>query len=207
MSLDTYDNLQLEIADWLNRQDLTAKIPTFIQLLETRVNRVLRTHDMIKRQDATTSSGYFTVPSDWKETVSLTLAQGPYQPLEFVPIEKAEQRLTILQNVGKPPVWYTHVDGKFLLVPPPAAPIGVELVYRAGVPALSTDNETNWLLVKSPDVYLYGSLAAAEPYLKNDDRLPVWKGIVDQALIDMQYESERAAFPQGKLTQKFRSFG
>ena len=207
MALDTYDGLKAEIADWLNRADLTTQIPTFIRLLEARANRVLRTHDMVKRSTATTADGYFTVPSDWKETISLTRTSGQFPPLEFVNIEKAEQIRAIPSNNGLPPQLYTHVDGKFLLVPAPSDPVEIELVYRGAIPALSADNQTNWLLTRSPDLYLFGSLASAEPYLKNDERLPVWKSQADQAVVDMAYEAERAAFPQGKLTQKFRTFG
>ena len=207
MALDTYDGLKAEIALWLNREDLTVQIATFIRLLEARANRVLRTHDMVTRLPVTTADGAFAVPSDWKETISLTLAPGPSLPLEFVNIDMAEQVRAIPTNDGKPPHFYTHEGGQFFLVPAPSASTDLVLVYRAAIPALATDNQTNWLLTKSPDLYLYGSLAAAEPYLKNDERMPLWKSQADQALIDMQYEAERASFPQGKLTAKFRTFG
>ena len=42
MALDTYDNLKTEIASFLNRDDLTAQIDTFIDLAETRQARTLR---------------------------------------------------------------------------------------------------------------------------------------------------------------------
>lgn len=207
MALDTYAGLKAEIAGWLNREDLTAQIPTFIRLLEARANRVLRTHDMVKRSTAATTEGYFTVPSDWRETVSLLRTSGGRgAPLEFVNVEKASELRVCLPASGDPQ-FYTHLDGKFLMIPAPSAEVELELVYRAAIPPLVGDNSTNWLLTKSPDIYLYGSLAAAEPYLKNDERLPIWKTLTDQAFVDMQYEAERASFPQGKLTPKFRTFG
>jgi len=39
----TFDELKTNIADWLNRTDLTSVIPTFITLAEARLNRQLRT--------------------------------------------------------------------------------------------------------------------------------------------------------------------
>ena len=38
----TYSELKSNIADWLNRSDLTSVIPTFISLAENRLNRQLR---------------------------------------------------------------------------------------------------------------------------------------------------------------------
>ena len=32
----------------------------------------------------------------------------------------------------------------------------------------------NWLTQNAPDILLYGSLMEAEPFIKNDERIPVW---------------------------------
>jgi hypothetical protein len=42
MTIATYAELVSEMGDWLNRTDLTAKIPTFVRLFEARMNRRLR---------------------------------------------------------------------------------------------------------------------------------------------------------------------
>lgn len=207
MSLDNYGGLQSEIADWLNRADLTNQIPTFIRTLEARANRVLRTHDMVKRATALTTDGYFSVPSDWKETISLMLTSGRPEPLEFVSVEKSFEKRRALYGSTCDPRFFTQMDGKFFLIPAPAAAIEMELVYRGAIPALTDENPSNWLLTKHPDLYLAGSLVAAEAYLKNDDRLPIWKLQADQAIAEMQAEADRASFPQGKLTAKARTFG
>ena len=49
MPIATYTDLQSSVADWLNRSDLSAVIPTFIQLAEAKFNRELRTRDMLTR--------------------------------------------------------------------------------------------------------------------------------------------------------------
>ena len=41
-----YATLQTEVADFLHRTDLTSAIPTFIQLAETKLNRILRLRAM-----------------------------------------------------------------------------------------------------------------------------------------------------------------
>ena len=42
MALTTFDELKASIADFLNRDDLTAVIPDFVKLAETKMNRELR---------------------------------------------------------------------------------------------------------------------------------------------------------------------
>ena len=42
MALDTYANLLITIADWLNKTSLTAQIPDFVTLAEARLRRELK---------------------------------------------------------------------------------------------------------------------------------------------------------------------
>ena len=49
----TYAELKTNIANYLNRSDLTSDIDMFIDNTEGELNRRLRTKDMIKRATAT----------------------------------------------------------------------------------------------------------------------------------------------------------
>lgn len=219
MAFANYSELKAEIADWLNRTDLAAQIPNFITLLEARVNRELRTHDMVKRSTAVVDHGYFVVPNDWLETIALLQLGNRPKRLDFVSIEDS---FSLREKYGNArgytvPQIYTQMDGKFFLFPEPQANVELELVYRAKIPSLSeglVDGNgadisvpTNWLLKKSPDLYLFGSLAEAEPYLKNDERVALWQSKADRILASMQAEAERASYPQGALAANRRTFG
>jgi hypothetical protein len=57
MTIATYTELVSEMGDWLNRADLTAKIPTFVRLFEARMNRRLRSPDMEQTFSFTTVAG------------------------------------------------------------------------------------------------------------------------------------------------------
>jgi len=46
VALSNYSELQSDIADWLDRSDLSSHIPTFIKLAEARINRKLRVRQM-----------------------------------------------------------------------------------------------------------------------------------------------------------------
>ena len=57
MALDTYSNLKTEIASYLNRDDLTSNIDTFIDLAESRHAKDLRLREMAVNSTDTTVSG------------------------------------------------------------------------------------------------------------------------------------------------------
>tara|TARA_R100001510_G_scaffold686_1_gene510 strand:- start:874 stop:1080 length:207 start_codon:yes stop_codon:yes gene_type:complete len=55
MAFDTFSNLKTAIANYLNRDDLTAFIGDFITLTESRLNRELRVREMISSDTSTTT--------------------------------------------------------------------------------------------------------------------------------------------------------
>lgn len=48
------------------------------------------------------------------------------------------------------------------------------------VSLMTTD--PNWLLTAHPDIYLYGTLVEAAPFLKDDARVPVWEARLQDAI-------------------------
>lgn len=207
MAITTYSELKTAVADWLNRADLTAVIPDFITLAEAQLNRQLRTHDMIGRATATVEEDYFSVPSDWLETLTLVNNATKTFPMEYVDYQHLNG-LKALSLTGDSR-FYTMVDGKFLIYPAASAdaPVNLELTYFKKISSLSDSNTSNWLLTKSPDLYLYMTLLQAEPYLKNDDRLGMWAAATAKIMEDMRLEGERSKRPTGGLNATRRSFG
>ena len=63
----TFTELKTNIADWLNRTDLTSVIPTFITLAEARLNRQLRTTNQYTRATVSSSDQYLSMPDDFLE--------------------------------------------------------------------------------------------------------------------------------------------
>lgn len=207
MAITNYSELKSSIADWLNRADLTAVIPDFITLAEAQINRQLRTHDMIKRATATVSDDYFSVPADWLETNVLVNLGTQTIPMEYVDYERLNELKAL--SLSGDPRFYTMIDGKFLILPAAssASPANLELSYVGKIPALSDSNTTNWLLTKSPDLYLYAALMQAEPYLKNDERVGLWATAMQNSMENMRLEGERSKRPSGGLNANRRSFG
>ena len=210
MALATYSDLRASIADWLNRADLTSVIPDFIRLAEARFNRELRTADMVKVATADVNDGFFAVPSDYLETISLICTDPTNYRGRMTFLNVAEFN-AINQNpqVNGTTRFYTIVDNNFRIAPPATATgtVSLELTYYGKIPALSDSATTNWLLTRSPDLYLYTSLMQAAPYLKDDERVAIWAAGMQQIMEAMKLEADRATHPSGKLVATRRTFG
>ena len=206
MAITTYSELKTAVADWLNRSDLTSAIPNFIALAEAEMNRQIRHRKMVTRATATMDTPYFAVPADWKENIRFQLNTNPVTPLVFV---TPEQLLEDSQkySAANQPMFYTTIGQQFEVLPQPDGSYEAELLYYAKLPSLSDAAPTNWLLTESPDIYLYATLIQSAPYLKEDERTPVWTAMYDRLVNDMLLADERARIGSSKLKARIRTFG
>jgi len=207
MALTTYDELKTSIGDWLNRTDLTSAIADFISLAEAQIERQLRTRQMIVRSNADISTEYAALPSGFLETKSFKLTStNPVTPLVFQTIDALDD-LSTKHFAASRPKYFGIVGGQIRVVPTPDATYTTELIYYSQLSKLSSTVSSNWLLAASPDIYLYGSLLQAAPYLQDDARIPVWSSLYDRALTDLQTADDRGATSGGSVSARARSFG
>lgn len=207
MALSTYTELKTSIGDWLNRSDLTSVIPDFISLSEAQIERTLRARQMIVRANASFDAQYGAVPSDFLETKSLKLTStNPQTPLEFLSIDALDQKAAEYTASGKPR-FFGVVGGQLRIVPTPDSTYTTELTYYAKLTKLSSSVASNWLLASSPDIYLYGSLLQAAPYLQDDARIQTWATLYERALNDLQTADDRSASSGGALITRAKTFG
>jgi len=193
MAITSYSNLKTTIADFLNRDDLTAVIPTFIQLAESQMNREVRHWQMENRVSGVQSQGdqYMQVPADWVETIRLHLTGNGTSVVELLSLSGMADKRAKSSDTSGTPAFYAHVRGEFELYPTPSGETNFELLYYQKIPALSDGTTTNWLLEDAPDVYLYGALLHSAPYLQEDVRLPVWAQMYAAAVQNLNNQSER----------------
>ena len=190
MALSTYTELQTALASWLGRTDLTSQIPDFVKIAEARFNREIRTPQMIERDEGFSVSGqYVSLPTGFLEALRLTLLTEPVTPVEYLTPEEMSVRRAGSYTTGKPR-WFTVIGGSFEFLPAPDDTYTASLTYYKKLDGLATTSP-NWLLTSHPDIYLFGSLVAAEAYVMNDERLPVWKAQVDEALASLRVEGSR----------------
>ena len=179
MALDTYANLKTEIANYLNRTDLTSYLDTFIDLAEARHARDLRVREMESVDTSiTTVAGTqsYDLPTGYLEMRYVTWQSNPYTFLAYMTPPDFFRVYNAGEGSGSPG-YYTIVGSKIYLGKQPDAANVLELGFFKRPTALSSSNTTNDILTYFPDLYLYASLAESEPFLMNDERLPVWAGL------------------------------
>lgn len=200
-TITNYTTLQSTIADYLNRADLNSQIQTFIQFAEADINTRLRTRDMIVRAEATSSNEYVQLPADWLEAINLQIIDGT-SPLRFVTLDEAD-RIVHDKQYNKV-VAYSLMNGAIELVPAPGSDVDIEMVYYGKVPSLSSQQTTNWLLTKAPDVYLYGALLHAQPFLMDDQRMPVFATLYNSRIEALNEESMKSTHSGSPLIARAR---
>ena len=98
--------------------------------------------------------------------------------------------LPVTTDPGRPLYW--AIDGGSLAFERPSdTQRTVTLRYRGGF-RLSEDAPTNALLTKYPDLYLYGALLQAQPFLKNMEMLALWQSMYARTVSDINKTESRS---------------
>lgn len=187
MALANYSDLLLAVADWTHRSDLTSRIPDWVTMLESNLNRKMRLRVMETDVALTTSVGSATAalpttryiaPIDvfmaWSGTGQRKLPKREYTELPF--------------GVSNSPPSYWCIDGvnvRFDCPVDSTSAYSLTLRYWKAL-ALATDT-TNNLMTQHPDVYLYGVLVSAGRFLRYEPGLLTeWRGAFEQALSEVE---------------------
>ena len=200
MAISTYGELQTSVANWLDRDDLTERIPEFIALCEAMVIRPLRVRGMETLDTSISTVGgqrNYDLPSGYLQMVDFALTTDPITPLSYITPENMN-RMWAGSQLGIPRA-YTIISNNSSGTPVPTVRFGpspagaytYSMMFYKKISALSTDNTTEAMLTDNPDIYLYGALLEAEPFLMNDDRVQLWATAFKQAVSDLQEQDNK----------------
>ena len=190
----TFTTLKQDVQRYLERGTTYAsdpivfeQIPRLINLAERRIARELKIQGFINVVVTNLAPGQSVVakPDRWRDTVSFTLGTGTNN----------EQRVSLYGRSYEycrsywpdatqtaQPIFYADYDyNHWLITPTPDAAYPLEILYYQLPPLLDEEFETNWLTENAPEILLYGTLLEATPFLKNDERIPVWQNMYDRA--------------------------
>lgn len=180
-SVMTYDSLVENIQSYLERSDTATldKIPLFIMLAEQVIASQIKFLGNLTVNTSTMVSGSSTIakPARWHKTVSMNITVGgSRQPVLNRRYEYLREYWPSPTDTGVP-VYYADYDySNWLIAPTPDSAYAFEVLYYERVQPLDSSNQTNWFTIYAPQALLYGSLLQAMPFLKNDDRIPMWQG-------------------------------
>jgi len=208
MAITNFGELKSSIGDFLNRSDLTAVIPTFVDFAEAEFNRDLRVRQMVRRAEAPIDSRFSAVPADFVEAKDLVIVgTNPVTPLAFITQQDMAQNRNTPFTVPAKPQFFSVVGNQFEFMPTPDTEYSLEMSYFGKIDPLSDDADTNWLLTDYPDLYLYTSLMHSAPYLKDDERIVVWANLATRAKESLIARDTSSSFNGSTPRVRVRSFG
>lgn len=194
--ISNYEELVAAVGDWLDRDDLVTRAGTFIQLAESRLNRLLDDPLMEATVSGTASSDYTALPDDFGSMISISTGTG-----NLTAVGAAEY--AGYPAVAGDPRAYAIV-GDTIAFAPRNTSTPYTLVYRRRIPSLTAEAPANWLLTLAPDVYLYGALLQAEAFLGEDNRVSMWKSAFDEAISDLVVDATKRKWGAGPIAPRIR---
>lgn len=182
MALDSFDNLKTSIESWLDNSDLEDHIEDFISIAEARHQREVRIREMLTRQALIVNGRYVAVPCDFLGAKIIRLLTDTARlPMTQLNIDELTRRSKVTD--GLPKFFNVHSEIEFDRAPDQT--YTGEIVFYTPLDVLSSTNQSNDLLERAPDVYLYSSLVASAPFLHEDERINTWEGLYTAARDDL----------------------
>ena len=176
----TYDSLVENIQSYLERTDAAtlAKIPLFIMLAEQIIASQIKFLGNLTVNTSTMTAGQATIdkPARWHKTVSMNITvDGQRQPVLLRKYEYLRNYWPDPASTGTPLYYCDYDYTHWMVAPTPSTAYDFEVLYYERVQPLDSSNQTNWFTTYAPQALLYGSLLQAMPFLKNDERMPMWQ--------------------------------
>ena len=196
MSIATYAELVTALdgaSGYLHRTDLTDKIPDFIRVAESRINRKLRVllQETESTLTATIGSRLMSVPTLFGTPVALWLET--YEPRDEL-IYRAPNDLPVTDTNGGSD-FYT-VDGDNIATENPAD-IAYSYTLRYWTKFDIASTSTNTVLTNYPDIYIYGTLVASTAWTQDMSQLQFWAQQRDEAMAEAMADTRKT---KGKAT-------
>jgi hypothetical protein len=189
----TYDSLVDDISTYLERTDQATliKIPTFIMLAEQVLATDLKFLGNIKVAESTMtqSDPVIAKPARWRKTVSMNVTvAGEKFPVFLRKYEYLREYWPDATQTDVPKFYCDYDYDHWLVAPTPADDYAYEVLYYERVQPLDSSNQTNWFTQNAPQAILYGTLLQAMPFLKNDERIPMWQAQYTQVVQTLKVE-------------------
>lgn len=182
--ISSYSTLLTEVASWLARSDLTAAIPGFVQSFEEKFLSDPENHAswMESALSVTLSNNVAALPTDY---LGLRVAYfSGYPPLKRITLEQMYSRYPRGHGSAGICKYIARNRSQFEFGPESQSGslIGTYYAKPTLLRSFASDAAAHFLIVNFPQMCLWGSLLAAEAFIKNDARLGIWAQAYDMEL-------------------------
>jgi hypothetical protein len=169
-----------------------------VQRAENRLRRDKRARLLVDLTPLSVATEEVAAPADLAEVNEIS-HDGPtyFGELEPETLGNLTSIKGLYGNSGVPRVFAVKTDASgnnyFMFAPEPDATYTLRASYFASITngsELSSSNPTNRFILENPDIYVYATLAESAPYLREDERLGIWEGILDARLNALEQETQ-----------------
>lgn len=190
----TYDSLVNDIQTYLERTDQATldKIPQFIMLAEQIIAADLKFlgNLQVVTSQMVQGDNVIAKPARWRKTVSMNVTvAGKRNPVLLRTYEYIREYWPDPAQEDAPKFFCDYDYEHWLVGPTPDTAYNYEVLYYERVQPLDSANQSNWFTQYAPQALLYGSLLQAMPFLKNDERMPMWQGNYDRIIQVLKEEN------------------
>lgn len=153
-----WGELKAAVAAYTHRSDITALMPTFLELAEQRIYYGEANSPKVRcaamRQSTTLANG--TRPAGFLEAIKVAEAGSPEKFLEYRPLERMPQDVRA----------YTWDGDTMVLSQDQGFPVDLKFYSKLSTPV--ADGDSNWLLDNTPAIYLASMLVEVHRWAKDD---------------------------------------
>ena len=186
----TFNSLTADLQAYLERGtavDPTVfdQLPSLINLAERQLANSLKILGFVKKVTDTLSIGQSVIPKPnrWRDTISINFGVGTTQIRTQLFARSYEYMRSYWpdEDLQAQPKFYGDYDYfNWLIAPSADFAYPFEVNYWELPPLLDDTNQTNWTTDFAPNALLHGALLQATPFLKDDERIPVWQTTYDR---------------------------
>lgn len=208
----TFTTLQNDVRSYLERGGsastdplVYAQIPNLITLAERRISRDLKIQGFQTVVVTTMQSGVAVLPKPdrWRETISMNVGTGNQNNTRSQVYPRSYEYCRMYwpdeTELGTPEFYADYNYTNWLVVPTPDFNYPIEILYYELPALLDENNQTNWLTDYAPNLLLYATLLEATPFLKNDERIPIWQNMYAMAAQALNGEDLKKILDRGAV--------
>lgn len=178
----TYDSLVEDVIKYSERNDesFVAQIPRLIMLTEQAIAAEIKTLIQLNVVDTVIAAGDSVIekPVRWRKTTSMKINGVPV-------LNRSMDYVTQYLSESDPgqPIYYAEYDyDHWGFAPVADQNYPVQIIYYSRIQPLDANNQENLLTREAPQALLYGTLLQAQGFLKNTEKLAVWKQYYTDAI-------------------------
>lgn len=198
----TYNSLVQDVITYSERNDagFVAQIPRLIMMTEQAIAAEIKTLMQLSVVNTTLlpDSAVLEKPARWRKTISMKINGEPIR-------NRSMDYISQYQSESDPgqPLYYAEYDyDHWALAPVPDDAYEVEIIYYSRIQPLDLENQENLLTREAPQALLYGTLLQAQGFLKNLEKIAVWKQYYVDAITALKGEDARRIIDRNTTRQE-----